>query len=324
MQRTLKLPIKLLVVVSAFLLLISCSNEKATSEISTEFQHKDQTFHIVPLHEYVLDYTNKVKGNPDQNNNSEYFSKVTELFQSYAANHDVSIAHTYTPYFQPTSQVEKLEENTVELVNNQDKINELIEGALIKAANNLSGGNKTIFVMPLNPENTFPVRKMEGVSAFTLSEDAILVQLDPSFIEEALEYTIAHEYHHTIHMEKEQNASYTLLDSIVFEGKADYFARMLYPDKEVPWNEPIPERSLENVIDEVKQHASSTSATTYSEFLYGNPAKDIPVWSIYKLGYPIMKSYIENTPDISVENWSDKNTTEIITDSDYSQLLNES
>lgn len=323
MQRTLKNPINLLVVVSAFFLLISCSNEKATSEIAAEFQHKNQTFHVVPLYDYVLDYTNKVKGNPDQNNNSEYFSKVTEPFQSYVADHDVNIAHTYTPYFQPTSQIEKLEENTKELVNNQDKINELIKDALIKSSNNLSGGNKTIFVMALNPENAFPIRKMEGVSAFTLSEDAILVQIAPSFIEEALEYTIAHEYHHTVHMEQNQDESYTLLDTIVFEGKADYFARMIYPDKEVPWNEPIPEKLLVNVIDQVKQHANSTSANTYSEFLYGNPSKDIPLWSVYKIGYPLVKSYLENTIDMSVEKWSDKNTTQIITASDYSELLHE-
>lgn len=40
-------------------------------------------------------------------------------------------------------------------------------------------------------------------------------------------------------------ANYSILDSIISEGKADSFATVVYPDVNAPWTEPLPKDSEE-------------------------------------------------------------------------------
>jgi uncharacterized protein YjaZ len=199
-----------LIFLSLFLLLVSCSNDRAQdkkyndripSQSSIKFTHNKQTFQIIPLYEEVLDYTTLVKGNPSLNNKKEYFDKVVEPFQQIASEKNVEIKSNYFSYFAPTTDVQQLEENTIKLLQHQKQINQYIKESLISSAKLLSGSNKTIFIMPFNPEYTVFIQEMDGIAAWTLSKDVILLQMVPSFTEMALKYTVGHEYHHTIAME---------------------------------------------------------------------------------------------------------------------------
>jgi uncharacterized protein YjaZ len=314
--------------ISSFILLVGCSNESSEdrsendsfpSQTTIKFSNNEQTFQIIPLYEEVLDYTKLVKDEPSLNNKKEYFSRVVEPFQKMASEKNVDIKNNYFFWFSPTTDVHTLEQNTIKLLQHQDQINEYIKDSLMSSAKLLSGGNKTIFIMPLNPENTFPIQEMEGVAGETFSENAVLLQIDPSFTEMALKYTVAHEYNHTIEKEKSSGTDYKIMNSLISEGKADSFATKVYPDKKVPWIEPLSVESEKIVLDEIREIIDDSNI--YNVLLDGDSAKGIPPWSNYKMGYKITQSYLENNPDVSIDEWTKLDANEILQGSEYRNLL---
>ncbi|WP_277584648.1 DUF2268 domain-containing putative Zn-dependent protease [Psychrobacillus antarcticus] len=72
----------------------------------------------------------------------------------------------------------------------------------------------------------------------------MILQIGTSFSENMLKYVVAHEYHHAINILANGEISfYTVLDRILFEGKVDSFARIVYPDLSSPWTESLSEES---------------------------------------------------------------------------------
>jgi uncharacterized protein YjaZ len=315
---------------ASFLILVSCSNDssqdksdndKIPSQTSITFSHNKQAFQIIPLYEEVLDYTNLVKENPSLNNKEEYFDKVVEPFQKIASEKNVDIKSNYFSIFEPTTDVQKLEENTNNLLRHQDQINGFIKKSLISSAKLLSGDNKTIFIMPFNPENSLTIQEMGGIAGWTLSKNVVILQIDPSFTEMALKYTVAHEYHHTIAMESNGDNAYPLLNPIIFEGKADSFATLVYPDTNVPWIEPLTDESEKIVLNEIRENIDSFDSSIFEDLLNGDPAKGIPPWSSYKMGYQITQSFLKKNPDVPIDEWTKLAANEILQGSDYKTLL---
>jgi uncharacterized protein YjaZ len=70
---------------------------------------------------------------------------------------------------------------------------------------------------------------MNYVNGYAWNQNILVIMIDPSFLEEHLKYTIAHEYNHVVAMEN--NEAYTLLEGTILEGKADTFAKMIIQ----PW-----------------------------------------------------------------------------------------
>ncbi len=141
--------------------------------------------------------------------------------------------------FLSSTEVDKFEDNIIKLLQNEEKINVYIKEALIKSAELLPGEDKNIYVMPLRPEDRFVVEEMEGVADITYGENTIFIQIDTSYNEKLLKYTVAHEYHHAINTQLNGDmANYSILHSITSEGKANSFATIVYPDINAPWTEP--------------------------------------------------------------------------------------
>jgi uncharacterized protein YjaZ len=109
--------------------------------------------------------------------------------------------------------------------------------ALKDSSDKLPGEDKSIYVLPSIPEFKSDLKNMNYVAGEVWNKNTIVILIDPSFIDENLKYTIAHEYHHVVAMEDAE--AYTLLERSILEGKADTFAKMIYPDVEIPWLEPL-------------------------------------------------------------------------------------
>jgi uncharacterized protein YjaZ len=312
-------------------LLISCSETtikeqikegKIPSQISSEFTHKGQTFHIIPLYEEVLAYTAKAIDNPPVNTKNHYFEEVLEPFQNKLDENNADAGSYYFDYFFPTKDVKKLEENTADLLRKQQKINETVKASLIKSSDQIAGGDTIIFLLPGNPEMTVIPDDMEGVSGVTFSDEVILLQIDPSFTEKALKYTTAHEYHHTINMGLNGMKMEPLAGLSLNEGKADSFAKIVYPDYKAEWTVPLPEDSEEIVLAEFKKNLDSYDLSVYYEFFGGNPSKGLPHWSNYKIGFSILQDYLESHPEDSIEEWTRLGWKDILQGSEFKHLLN--
>lgn len=312
----------ILKLVSIVFLLVSCSNKSHKEEIisqkETEFSNNKQNFHIIPLYEEVLNYTKEMKEAKSQDNKQVYVDNVIKPFQDIVSEEEIQLGDGYFSYFSPTEQVETLEENTIKLLENQELINSLIKEALLKSSQAIGGTDKTIFIMPISPEDAFPVQYMEGVSGVAFDEKAVLINIDPSFSEEELKYVVAHEYHHTVRRENKELRQ-TLLDSFITEGGADVFARSIYPDKTPPWiQEPLSKESEAIILEGLKKNLHTMDSDIYNDFRIGNRVKEIPLWATYRMGYLIVESYVANNPEQSVDEWTKLSAEEVLKGSDYS------
>ncbi|WP_416728575.1 DUF2268 domain-containing protein [Fictibacillus sp. JL2B1089] len=310
------------------LLLVSCSTKTVKSDkdslpdqISYDFSQDNQTFQIIPLYEEVLDYTNFIKKSPSMNNKQEYNKKVVIPFQNKASKENVDIQSDYFNYFSPTNNTKKLAEDTMKLLQQQKQINAIIKDALIKSSEQLPGTDKTIFIMPNNPESNLAIQEMKGVTGWALSQNVILLQISPSYTEESLKYLIAHEYQHTIFLESASDLNVTLIEKFIFEGKADNFASIIYPDHTTPWTKPLSEVDLNHVMGQLHVNKDSLDPSLYNEFFDGNAGKNIPKWSNYKVGFQMTKSYLENHPHLSIEEWTKLDAEQIVQGSKYHHIL---
>jgi uncharacterized protein YjaZ len=315
---------RILIVLFSYLffafVMVSCANRSEDQSSSVfEFSHNNQKFEIISLYDEVLNYTAEIKSDPPLENKIVYNEKVIMPFYNLAKDKKLEV-DGFNPFFAPTLLEQRLEDNTKELLRNQKKINELIQKAFVTSAEWISGGDKTIFVLPFNPDHPSIIKDMEGVSGGTLNENVILLLLDPSFSEEALKYTVAHEYNHAIAMES-GGRDYSILSFVIMEGKADSFAGILYPEKKVAWLEPMSTEAEQIVLDEIKGHRGSPTAVLFRELFDGNYNKGIPRWANYKIGYNIMQSFLKNNPDMTIDEWTRLDYTEIVQGSQYGDFL---
>lgn len=321
-----------LILILSIFLLAGCSKEgnqdqsdhnQIPSQTSIEFSHKGHTFQIIPLYEQVLDYTKTAQSHPSINKETTYLKKVVEPFQKIASKKKVDIGTRYFPYFSYDPNIQQLQKNTIKLLKHQKQINNLIKNALIKSAKNLPPhSKKTVFVMPLNSDNNFVINRMEGVSGITFNKEFILLKIDPSFTEDILKYSTAHEYQHTVRFES-QDMPQNLLGKILLEGRADAFARIVYPNIKAPWTKPLSGESKKTVLDVLGENINSIDTNLYNDFFGGNASKGIPAWSNYKIGYEISQSYIKNHPEVSIEKWTNLSAKEILKGSQYSHIIKE-
>lgn len=312
-------------------LLIGCSNKTIEVESPKDLNIKNpiivkngnQEFKIIPFYTQVLDYIESVSEIEQHEKMEEhYYQKVVEPFQLDTLGKGEGYWIKDHWAFATPKDIKTLEQFVYSLINNQDEINKIIEQALIKSSNTLPGENKTVYLFPPNPDDMYGINLMGGVSGIAVSKDVILIKIVPSsFNEDLLEYSIAHEYHHTIYMEGENvNWQNTLLDEIILEGKADNFAKSLYPDINIPWIEPLSNQKEVEVWEHLKENLMSKDRTIKGDY-FENPNKGIPRWTNYKIGYQIVNSFLEKNPTTPVRDWTLLSAEEILSNSKYGDMI---
>lgn len=320
------------------LMLASCENEKKqTSNIMKKedkltelketvqtlpkqfkFSYEGQNFQVISLFDEMLDYTDNILNDEGVDKEKVYRETIVEPFMEIT-NSD-PLGNSY--FSAPKVMIEKLENNTTEMMENLDDIKKVVEKVLINSAKKLPGHDIRVFIMPMRPDNYFGIINMKGVTGVaSFSGDVIVIEIDPSFNNEVFEYAVAHEYHHTVALREQivfAEFTESVLDMVLLEGKAETFAKMLYPEMEVPWIEPLSDEAMEVVLKKVKENPFDFAL--YSELQYGTD--EYPKWANYRLGYAIMESYLIENQDMLPVEWTKLSSEEIINGSEYSQLLN--
>src|SRR5699024_4223356 len=117
-------------------------------------------------------------------------------------------------FFSYSSRVDELKDNITDMSENLDNINKTIKKAMINSAKELTGHDLKLFIMPMNPDDYFPIYNMKGISGVASNTgNVIVIQIDPSFSESLLEYAVAHEYSHTVALEDDSQFAETVLDN---------------------------------------------------------------------------------------------------------------
>ncbi|WP_047986125.1 DUF2268 domain-containing protein [Ornithinibacillus californiensis] len=287
--------------------------EKETGQKKYSFTYNGQTFHLHPYFEELLHYTSFINANPDASKKDAFDQFVIEPFNEHAP---VDLSYSMLGmHLSSTTNIGQLEQNTLVLLESESHIIDLIKEAIIQSADLLPmEGDTNIYLFPLDPNDFFVLHNMEGVAGIAYYGNNIGISIDPSYNEEALQYGVAHEYHHVADLSYNGIlATSNVLNFTLLEGKADAFAQIVYPEFQAPWTEPLSSENESAVIEILKEHGNSTDMSIYNQLRSG--------WSNYKIGNQIITSYIQNNPDKSILEWTQLDPKEIVLGSDYSNIV---
>ena len=135
------------------------------------------------------------------------------------------------------------------------------------------------------------------------------------FNEKQLKSLIAHEYHHSTWIKKYSNGDeVNLLDSVIIEGKAEYFASLVIGHPFTPHN--IDSEQEGELWNRTKDRLDSGNSGIINKVLYGDDGVYPPNYG-YFLGFKIVEAYAKKHPDASIDEWSALSAQEIYANSGY-------
>ena len=176
----------------------------------------------------------------------------------------------------------------------------IVDSSFQKIIKELPGPKTKILIIPANPEyRAFYKQYKVGVAAITVGAGKIIVSIDPTsnYWEEQLPYVLAHEYHHSVWTSRNfTTVDFTPLEYLVLEGKADSFAKNLFPNIDMPHTKMIDKNKERFVWDLIKPELNNRKSEMNDLMMIGN--KDIPACSGYTIGFNIVELYKRNNQNV--------------------------
>jgi uncharacterized protein YjaZ len=166
-----------------------------------------------------------------------------------------------------------------------------------------------------------PVRsRMNGVMGFTASQHLIDLYVSPlaGWIP-WVGYNVAHEYHHSQWMARNPDRDtfqFTLLEYLVFEGRADNFASQI-THLNGDWSHSISAEEQCTVFNQIEPSLSKTGPIL-PKVMFGWPGSGYPQWAGYTLGFGIVNSFLRTHPRDSIESWTRMSAADLFAASHYS------
>lgn len=293
----------LFLLICVLALLSSCQQAAPTEDIYS-FEHDKQNFHIIHTTALFKNYIEQAQENPNESSLDLYQEAVIQpIYNKCFENGEYIYLADATLLDAPTRLSELKIINDV-LATNQTQINEDIQEALEKSAA-LLPTEKDVSVCILPSIDT-------NVSPYTVGAGKIIIPYN-LFDEDFLKTTIAHEYHHSMYAEKGLHYNInTVLDNLIFEGKAVMFEKMVYPTLE---STPVDPTYDKKFWAEIEKDLDTINSTRSLEILRGG--NELPFLYGYSEGYKMIESYLANAPSTSIEEWTSLSTQEIIDKGNY-------
>lgn len=196
---------------------------------------------------------------------------------------------------------------------NKNRIESKIRSALEKSNTYLKNDSLTIYILPANPDNKAIMQGMSGIMGLTAGSKQILLTIEPEIIgwEEMLEYAVAHEYNHAYwtNINFGKSTKWTLLDYLIFEGRGDSFAHLLYPKVKAPWTSALNEKDKEDLWNRIKPKLQSEDLRFQMEVMFGS--KNYPFSGGYTIGYELVQKALKNST-LTVENWTNLSSEKLL------------
>lgn len=252
------------------------------------------------------------------NRDSLYKEKIqTIIFNNYFLKSEYSdIVNDYlSAPIQNTTELKK----AIERINaNKKRIESKIRSALEKSNTYLKNDSLTIYILPANPDNNAIMQSMSGIMGLTAGSKQILLTIEPEIVawEEMLEYAVTHEYNHAYwaNLNYGKSTKWTLLDYLIFEGRGDSFAHLLYPKVKAPWTSALNEKDKEDLWNRIKPKLQSEDIPFQMEVMFGS--RNYPFSGGYTLGYDIVQRALKSTT-LTVKNWTNLSSEKLLEMSGY-------
>lgn len=207
----------------------------------------------------------------------------------------------------------------IERINaNKKRIESKVTSALEKSSSYLKNDSVTIYILPANPDNKAMMQSMSGIMGLTAGSKQILLTIEPEIVgwEEMLEYAVAHEYNHAYwtNINFGKSNKWTLLDYLIFEGRGDSFAHLLYPKVKAPWTSALNEKDKEDLWNRIKPKLQNEDLRFQMEVMFGS--KNYPFSGGYTIGYQIVQQALQSRT-ITVANWTNLSSEKLLEMSGY-------
>ena len=275
---------------------------------------------IIFLNNYYSAYADTAKyDNANLNDLDRYYKEKVQdsIFNNYFLKSEYSdiVNDFLSAPIQDTNELQK----TIERINiNKKRVESKITSALEKSDTYIKNDDLTIYILPANPNNKLIMQSMSGIMGLTAGSKQILITIEPTIVgwEEMLEYAIAHEFNHAYwtNLNFGKSTKWTLLDYLIFEGRGDSFAHLLYPKVKAPWTSALSEKDKKDLWNKIKPKLQSEDIPFQMEVMFGS--RNYPFSGGYTLGYDIVQMALENTT-MSVENWTNLSSEKLLEMSGY-------
>ncbi len=273
---------------------------------------------IIFLTDYYTTFIEKV--NVDDNNRDSIYKEVIQnsIYDKYFQKSEYAfiVKDFFAPPIQNTSELKKSIDKIDE---NRELIKTKIIGALKMSRGNIDNDSLTIYIMPVNPENRKIIDGMSGIMGLTAGSKQIILTIEPDILgwENMLEYAVAHEFNHAYwtNVNFGKLAKWTLLDYLVFEGRGDYFAHLLYPEVIAPWTMALTENQKSELWEKIKPNLQSEDMSYQIEVMFGS--RKYPISGGYSLGYDIVLTALINNKNLKAVNWTNLEANKILELSKY-------
>lgn len=273
---------------------------------------------IIFLEDYYNVYLNAIKKDY-ANRNTVYQEDIQDtIFKEYFSQSE------YAPLIKsalssPIRDTVGLRDFISSISKNHEKIEAICTTALAECRKYLKNDSITIYIMPSTHDMFMKIEGMGGISGITAGSKQIVLTVEPAVYKwaEMLPYNVAHEYNHTYWTKMNfTKSSHNLLDYLVFEGRADSYAHLIYPDIECSWTKPLPEDVESQLWNRIKPQLNDTDIAFQYGVMFGSGSQ-YPYWGGYKLGYRIVQSALKNHPGLSPVEWTNLPSEKILEMSDY-------
>ncbi len=299
---------RVLILFLFFSVITSCSVATPTPD--------EQSFTVVPVYEDMLAYIKAARAldKPD----------LDALLKTYVIepNWEECAGDEYLPppgsiFDEPIQDLDALEE-TIRLLQ-ESNLERIVLAALQKSSRKLEGADTTVCIIAADPSNWFIHEKMNGVNGWTFGAGKIILQVNPvPGWKTWVPYIIAHEYHHSVWTDRYYRTDdhESLIDNLIFEGKADSFAHIIYPDIDVPWVNALTAEEERDQWEKILSQGETTNSIVKTRFMVGGD-EDTPTWTGYTIGFHIVQSYLRSHPQADIDTWTAVPPQEMVEESGY-------
>lgn len=278
------------IIIPALFLFNGCDEKKDSIIISFEHPETGQPFQIVHAYELYWDYFEEISKNQDKDRKA--------LFQNMIMNsvyhqcfEDGEYLHLVDSLMNNHPEDESAYRNQLEKID-KNRLNELIKDALILSSNWLPTENKnTVCVFPAGNEKA---------SMVTAGTGKIIAYHQDYYTDDMIKSLIAHEYHHSVWTEKyfDMGNATTVLDNIIFEGKAVAFEKLVHPEGSI-----VPTHPYYNMTDwgKIEPDLYKVDLDRSIEIIRGGG--ELPYAYGYSVGNRIVELFLEENPNLTPADW---------------------
>jgi uncharacterized protein YjaZ len=197
-------------------------------------------------------------------------------------------------------------------------LEKVVRSAIEKSASLLPTSSTTVCLLAADSSQRDLV-DMHGISGFTAGAGKIWLSILPvGDWKDWITYGVAHEYHHSVwtRRQAQRQPINDMTDYLVFEGRADSFARLVEPQRRAPWTEALTSRQEREAWRTIRRHLSASSAQLLQGLMFGG-TEGVPRWGGYTIGFAIVQDYLTSHSDLTVSQWTDLGAAGIVRESPY-------